>query len=48
MRSTKSKASGLTPLLSALLKMAAFHREHEKFCSTARREQAVGLGFDSR
>lgn len=35
-------------LLSAMLNMSAFHREHEKFYSTAPREQAVVLQRHSR
>jgi hypothetical protein len=41
-------ASDLTPLLTAMLNMTAFHREHEKFYSTAPREQAVALQRHSR
>ena len=33
MSTTKSPASDLTPLLTAMLNMTAFHREHEKFYS---------------
>jgi hypothetical protein len=35
-------------LLTAMLNMSAFHREHEKFYSTAPREQAVVLQRHSR
>lgn len=48
MSATKSTASDLTPLLTAMLNMTAFHREHEKFYSTAPREQAVVLQRHSR
>ena len=48
MSTTKSPASDLTPLLTAMLNMTAFHREHEKFYSTAPREQAVALQRHSR
>jgi hypothetical protein len=42
---------GTTPpgeLLTAMLNMSAFHREHEKFYSTSPREQAVVLQRHSR
>jgi hypothetical protein len=48
MSTSKSPASDLTPLLTAMLNMTAFHREHEKFYSTAPREQAVALQRHSR
>jgi hypothetical protein len=48
MSTAKSPASDLTPLLTAMLNMTAFHREHEKFYSTAPREQAVALQRHSR
>ena len=48
MSTTKSPATDLTPLLTAMLNMTAFHREHEKFYSTAPREQAVTLQRHSR
>ena len=48
MSTTKSPATDLTPLLTAMLNMTAFHREHEKFYSTAPREQAVALQRHSR
>ena len=35
MGTAKSPADDLTPLLSAMLLMSAFHREHEKFYSAA-------------
>src|SRR5215207_1197706 len=38
----------LAPLLSAMLNMTAFHREHEKFYSASPREQAVVLQRHSR
>lgn len=37
-----------SPLLTAMLNMTAFHREHEKFYSTSPREQAVVLQRHSR
>ena len=48
MSRTQSPATDLTPLLTAMLNMTAFHREHEKFYSTAPREQAVTLQRHSR
>ncbi len=48
MGTAKSPADDLTPLLSAMLNMSAFHREHEKFYSAAPREQAVALQRHSR
>ena len=45
---TKSPATELTPLLTAMLNMTAFHREHEKFYSTAPRERAVVLQRHAR
>ena len=48
MTTTKGPANDLTPLLTAMLNMTAFHREHEKFYSTAPREQAVTLQRHSR
>ncbi len=48
MATSKSPASDLTPLLTAMLNMTAFHREHEKFYSTAPAEQAVTLQRHSR
>jgi len=48
MSTTESPASELRPLLTAMLNMTAFHREHEKFYSTAPREQAVTLQRHSR
>ena len=48
MSTTKSPASDVAPLLTAMLNMTAFHREHEKFYSTAPREQAVALQRHSR
>ncbi len=48
MSATKGPVSDLTPLLTAMLNMTAFHREHEKFYSTAPREQAVVLQRHSR
>lgn len=40
--------SGLSPLLSMMLNVTAFHREHEKFYSVSPREQAVALQRHSR
>ncbi len=48
MKTTQTQASHLKPLLTAMLNMTAFHREHEKFYSTAPREQAVVLQRHSR
>ena len=48
MSRSEGPASDLTPLLTAMLNMTAFHREHEKFYSTAPREQAVVLQRHSR
>jgi hypothetical protein len=48
MTTPDSPASDLKPLLDAMLNMTAFHREHEKFYSTAPREQAVTLQRHSR
>ena len=48
MSTTESPASDLTPLLTAMLNMTAFHREHEKFYSSSPREQAVTLQRHSR
>ena len=48
MTTSKSPATDLAPLLTAMLNMTAFHREHEKFYSTAPREQAVTLQRHSR
>lgn len=48
MTATKGPAEDLTPLLTAMLNMTAFHREHEKFYSSAPREQAVVLQRHSR
>ena len=48
MRTSKSPPTDLAPLLTAMLNMTAFHREHEKFYSTAPREQAVTLQRHSR
>jgi hypothetical protein len=48
MTTPDSPASDLKPLLDAMLNMTAFHREHEKFYSTAPREQAVALQRHSR
>ncbi len=48
MTTTKDPARDLTPLLTAMLNMTAFHREHEKFYSSAPREQAVVLQRHSR
>src|SRR3954470_13828399 len=48
MSTTKNAAADLTPLLTAMLNMTAFHREHEKFYSVAPREQAVVLQRHSR
>src|SRR4051794_35638109 len=48
MSTTKNPASDLAPLLTAMLNMTAFHHEHEKFYSTAPREQAVALQRHSR
>jgi hypothetical protein len=41
-------ASGAQSLLTAMLNMTAFHREHEKFYSVSPREQAVVLQRHSR
>jgi hypothetical protein len=38
----------MAPLLTAMLNMSAFHREHEKFYSTSPREQSVVLQRHSR
>lgn len=43
-----SDATDLRPLLTAMLNLTAFHREHEKFYSVAPREQAVVLQRHSR
>ena len=48
MGTTRTSATDLAPLLHAMLNMTAFHREHEKFYSTAPREQAVTLQRHSR
>jgi len=48
MSTTTSPATDLRPLLAAMLNMTTFHREHEKFYSTAPREQAVALQRHSR
>lgn len=48
MTTTAPSRSDLTPLLTAMLNMTAFHREHEKFYSTSPREQAVALQRHSR
>ena len=48
MSTSKSPATDVAPLLTAMLNMTAFHREHEKFYSTAPREQAVTLQRHSR
>ena len=48
MATPDSPATDLKPLLDAMLNMTAFHREHEKFYSTAPREQAVTLQRHSR
>ena len=48
MSRSEGPASDLTPLLTAMVNMTAFHREHEKFYSTAPREQAVVLQRHSR
>jgi hypothetical protein len=45
---TGEPAGGELPLLEAMLNMASFHREHEKFYSTSPREQAVVLQRHSR
>lgn len=45
---TSTLPRDLTPLLTAMLNMSAFHREHEKFYSTSPREQAVVLQRHSR
>ncbi len=45
---TSTSPSSLTPLLTAMLNMSGFHREHEKFYSTSPREQAVVLQRHSR
>jgi hypothetical protein len=45
---TPSSPSDLRPLLTAMLNMTAFHREHEKFYSVSPREQAVLLQRHSR
>ena len=37
-----------TPLLTTILNLTAFHREHEKYYGAARREQAVVLQRHSR
>ena len=41
-------ASAARPLLTAMLNMTAFHREHEKFYSVSPREEAVVLQRHSR
>lgn len=38
----------LTPLLTAMLNMSAFHRQHEEYYSTSPREQSVVLQRHSR
>ena len=43
-----SEPSDIRPLLTAMLNMSAFHREHEKFYSISPREQAVTLQRHSR
>ena len=43
-----SEPTELRDLLTAMLNMTAFHREHEKFYSVAPREQAVVLQRHSR
>jgi hypothetical protein len=48
MDTPQSQPNDLTPLLTAMLNMTFFHREHEKFYSTAPREQAVVLQRHSR
>ena len=45
---TSTAPPSMTPLLTAMLNMAAFHREHEKFYSTSPREQSVVLQRHSR
>jgi hypothetical protein len=45
---TSTSPPELTPLLTAMLNMSSFHREHEKFYSTSPREQAVVLQRHSR
>ncbi len=45
---TSTSPPSLTPLLTAMLNMSAFHREHEKFYSTSPREQSVVLQRHSR
>jgi hypothetical protein len=45
---TSNSPLELAPLLTAMLNMTAFHREHEKFYSTSPREQAVVLQRHSR
>ena len=48
MSTSKRPDGDLAPLLTAMLNMTAFHREHEKFYSSAPREQAVVLQRHSR
>ena len=48
MSTNKRPAGDPAPLLTAMLNMTAFHREHEKFYSSAPREQAVVLQRHSR
>ena len=48
MSTSKRPAGDLAPLLTAMLNMTAFHHEHEKFYSSAPREQAVVLQRHSR
>lgn len=45
---TSTLPPDFAPLLTAMLNMSAFHREHEKFYSTSPREQAVVLQRHSR
>jgi hypothetical protein len=45
---SSTSAPDLAPLLTAMLNMSAFHREHEKFYSTSPREQSVVLQRHSR
>jgi hypothetical protein len=40
---TTQSTAPTSPLLHAIMNLAAFHREHEKFYASAPREQAVGL-----